>query len=174
MSDAAFNAAVQIVLAHEGGFTDDPQDAGSWTGGEIGQGELRGSKFGISAASYPALNIAALTQTQAIMIYERDWWDKYGYGRLPDAIGAKVFDLAVNMGPGPAHTLLQRACTDCGEPVVADGRLGPMTVAAAGRSAQGELLAALREQAAVHYRAIVAADPRKEAYLVGWLARAAA
>ncbi len=162
MSDAAFNAAVRTVLAHEGGYVSDPADPGGET------------KYGISKRAYPDLDIAALSQAQAIAIYEKDWWDRYGYGRLPDAVGAKLFDLAVNMGAVPAHELLQRTCTDCGEPVAVDGRVGPLTVAAATRCDQGELLAALREQAAEHYRALVAANPDLARFLAGWLKRAAA
>ena len=56
MSDAGddgFAAAIAMVLAHEGGFQGMPDDPGNWTGGRLGDGTLKGTKFGISAASYP-------------------------------------------------------------------------------------------------------------------------
>src|SRR5690606_2973445 len=65
-----FLHAVEVVLEHEGGYVHDPHDPGGET------------KFGISKRQYPDLDIANLTREQAIEIYRRDWWDKYGYGRL--------------------------------------------------------------------------------------------
>lgn len=161
MSDAAFDRAVRQLLIEEGGYVCDPADPGGAT------------KFGISQRSYPGLDIANLTEGQAILIYEHGWWDRYGYGRLPDAIGAKIFNLAVNMGARAAHEVLQRACTDCGEPATADGLLGPLTVAAARRCDEGELLAAIRDEARHHYEALVAANPTLGKFLTGWLRRAA-
>jgi len=78
MSDSAFNSAVQIVLRDEGGYTADPRDAGNWTGGRVGAGALKGTNFGISAAQYPNLDIEGLTRDEAIEIWRRNWWEKYG------------------------------------------------------------------------------------------------
>jgi hypothetical protein len=35
----------------------DERDPGNWTGGAIGKGELRGTKWGISAQTYPQIDI---------------------------------------------------------------------------------------------------------------------
>src|SRR5690606_26803467 len=87
-TDERFRRAVEVVLAHEGSYVNDPADPGGET------------KFGISKRQYPDLDIASLTREQAVEIYRRDWWDKYGYGRLASpAIATKVFDLSVNVGP---------------------------------------------------------------------------
>ncbi len=72
MSD--FEMAVAVVLRHEGGFQRDPGDRGNWTGGAVGLGELRGTKFGISAASYPGEDIEGLTEERAREIYYKDFW----------------------------------------------------------------------------------------------------
>lgn len=45
-----FNKFLERVIEHEGGYTDNPKDPGNWTGGEVGKGELKGSKYGLSAA----------------------------------------------------------------------------------------------------------------------------
>jgi lysozyme family protein len=55
-----FLRAFELLVGHEGGFTDDPRDTGSWTGGNAGAGQLKGRKYGISAASYPNLDIKNL------------------------------------------------------------------------------------------------------------------
>jgi hypothetical protein len=40
--------------------------------------DLKGIKYGISAASYPTLDISNVTLTQAQDIYEADYWAKAG------------------------------------------------------------------------------------------------
>jgi hypothetical protein len=119
MSDDGFAAALAAVLAHEGGYQAMPDDPGNWTGGKIGAGALKGTKFGITAASYPALDIASLTQVDAAAIYRRDFWDRWGFARLPPPLAAKLFDAAVNLGVGPAVQALQRALRAAGAPSAA-------------------------------------------------------
>lgn len=87
------------TLGHEGEFTDDPDDAGNWTGGEPGKGELKGTKWGISAKSYPELDIKTLTQEQAVEIYKRDYYDPLKLSSIwPIQVRWKLFDIAVNQG----------------------------------------------------------------------------
>ena len=45
MFDKVFNR----VIGHEGGFQNMHHDRGNWTGGKVGEGELKGTKFGLSA-----------------------------------------------------------------------------------------------------------------------------
>jgi lysozyme family protein len=63
-----------FTLGAEGGYSNNPGDPGNWTGGAVGHGEVRGTKYGISASAYPALDIANLTEAQAEEIYRRDYW----------------------------------------------------------------------------------------------------
>jgi lysozyme family protein len=171
--DDRFAAALAIVLAHEGGYQAMPDDPGNWTGGKVGAGELKGTKFGLSAATYPALDIAALTEAAAAPIYRRDWWDRFGLGRLPPSIAAKVFDAAVNIGIDEAVRALQRALRAARAiRIEEDGRLGPATLAAVRATAADAVLPALREALAGHYRLIVAGNPAQARFLNGWLARA--
>lgn len=118
-----FSEAFERVLGHEGALSMDPEDNGNWTGGAKGKGELRGSKYGISAASFPDIDIAALTQEHAAAIYEADYWS-----RLPDVaypLRFQLFDFAVNSGVSAAVRALQRAV---GTPD--DGAWGPASQAA--------------------------------------------
>lgn len=129
MSAAAFDAAFRIVVGEEGGYTNDPADAGSWTGGAVGAGELRGTKYGISAAAFPALDIAHLTLADAQTIYRRDYWERVRGDDLPDALALTLFDSAVNQGVFRASTILQSAVG-----VTQDGDIGPETLAAVARA----------------------------------------
>src|SRR5690606_6838431 len=111
---------------------------------------------------------------QAIEIYRRDWWERYGYGRLREVeVAVKVFDLSVNVGPRQAHTMLQQALHAAGyRDVVIDGIIGPQTCAAANAAPPDVLLAALRAEAAAYYRRLIERNPTLKKYERGWMRRA--
>lgn len=102
-----FDQAFDRIIGHEGGYSDDPRDLGNWTGGKVGVGELKGTKYGIAAHSYPYLDIKNLTLEQAKEIYKRDFWDILDDAH--PAIKFQLFDAAVNHGHGNAIRFLQRA-----------------------------------------------------------------
>lgn len=161
VTDERFQRAVEVVLGHEGGYVNDPRDPGGET------------KYGISKRSYPSLDIANLTREDAIAIYYRDWWQRYGYGRLQDdVVATKVFDMAVNMGPATAHRLLQEALVFLSYSIAVDGILGPQTIGAANKADPKRLLQVLRWLAAHYYYRIAAQRPQSQAFLIGWLRRA--
>lgn len=150
--------AIALVIRLEGGETNDPDDPGGRT------------KFGLSQRTYPRLNFDTLTEEQAREIYKQDWWDKYGYAHLPAALAVLLFQLAVNMGPVTAHSLLQRALADVGLPVAADGRLGPVTIKAAREYRAPDVLELLIRAGAIErYRRL-----GKPKFLAGWVRRAMA
>ncbi len=155
-----FLAAVGRVLADEGGYSSNPDDRGGAT------------RFGISARSNPGVNIAALTRDAAVKIYWREWWLQFGFARLPAAAAAKTFDLAVNIGAGHAIECLQRALRACGRRVTEDGVIGEGTALEAGRANPAALMAAIRAEAAGHYRVTAALVPGDREFLDGWLNRA--
>lgn len=161
----AFMRAVDRVLRDEGGYVDNPADRGGAT------------KFGISRRAYPDLDIRNLTREQAVAIYFRDFWQRFHFSTVPGLVGAKLFDLAVNIGPGHAVKCLQRALRACKSVVPEDGVLGSETAAAASSANQLALLAALRSEGAGYYRVLAALERgRRESgdreFLDGWLNRA--
>lgn len=180
---ASFDKAFEVALGHEGGFTDDPRDDGNWTGGKRGVGECRGTKFGISAKTYPHLDIKNLTVDDAKAIYLVEWWNLNCYGEIVDQkIATKVFDLAINMGgPNPqpgrpdasrANTILQFATWMLRKNIVVDGSVGPKTIAAVNAVNPVPLLQGMRDGAEKYYRDLVARRPEKHVYLNNWVARA--
>lgn len=175
---AEFLAAVSHVLQHEGGFVDAPTDPGGAThfgvslrwlrglGDTDGDGWLEGDLD--HDGDVDADDIRALTQDQALGLYRTQWWDRYGYGQLADQrLATKIFDLAVNMGAGQAHRLVQRALRAVGKTVREDGVMGPETRAAVDAYAYQGLLPALRSEAAGFYRSL-----NKPEFVAGWLNRA--
>ncbi len=121
-----FEQAFNHLLLVEKGFTISKKDPGNWTGGKCGHGLLKGTKYGISAASYPQLDIRNLSLTDAQAIYKRDYWELVKADALPETIRFDMFDMAVNSGVGTAKLMLQKALG-----VKADGIMGPVTLKAA-------------------------------------------
>lgn len=126
-----FDECFALLLGHEGEYSDDVSDPGNWTGGKVGLGTMKGTKWGISAKSYPHLDIKNLTKADAKKIYRDDFWNPIKGDELPPALRFHVFDAAVNSGPDWARIWLQRAVG-----AAVDGKIGPATLAAAHRSDQ--------------------------------------
>ena len=120
-----FDEAFKRLIGHEGGYSTDRRDPGNWTGGRVGVGTLKGTKFGLAANTYPNLDIKNLTLSQAKAIYKKDWWDKLGADGMHSAIVFQLWDFAINAGKSRAIKELQQAVG-----VPADGVIGPQTLAA--------------------------------------------
>lgn len=120
-----FDAAFTRLIGHEGGFQNDPRDRGNWTGGEQDHGRLMGTKYGITAMSYPGENIEHMTLERAQEIYRRDYWGPAGCDAVPECIKFDLFDMSVNSGRDNAVRTLQQACGEA-----QDGILGPRTLQA--------------------------------------------
>ena len=191
MQQKWFDAAFAFTLQHEGKTSMDPDDKGNWTGGRAGVGELKGTKFGISAASYPYLDIQRLTLAQVKPIYYVDFYVASGAPRIEEyspVLAARLFDLAVNCGVTGGSKMLQRAVNVvcCGEvlphrraawrqaivqllggqPLRVDGKIGPITADVIRACPHPvALLTALRGEAYIHYKGLDAAS------IPGWLNR---
>ena len=120
-----FDQAFDRLLANEGVLSLNERDRGNWTSGIIGVGELKGSKYGVSAMSYPDLDIANLTIEDSKKIYRRDFWDCGHMDEYDHTLAFQVFDFAVNSGVETALRKLQRAAG-----VADDGFIGPVTIEA--------------------------------------------
>lgn len=123
---SGFETAFEIIVDVEKGLSMDPNDPGNWTGGRCGIGQLKGTKYGISAATYPHLDIADLTLEQAKALYHRDFWKAAQCDLLQWPLSLCVFDGAVQHDPVDARKLLQKAVG-----ARQDGHIGPQTLSAA-------------------------------------------
>ena len=118
----SFNEMMSRILLHEGKYTNNPLDRGNWTGGKVGAGKLRGTKYGVSAMSYPHLNIKNLTKDQACEVYRKDFYLPFQVGVTGAAARYQLLDYAVNSGVRRASKALQKAVG-----AKPDGILGPKT-----------------------------------------------
>ncbi len=117
--------AFPILLGFEGTeFTNYKNDLGGET------------KYGISKAAYPNVDIANLTEEQAKAIYATDYWLKGNCQKLKPELQYAHFDTCVNMGVNEAVKILQRAAR-----ITDDGIFGAQTLVQSDKvSIEGYLL----------------------------------
>jgi lysozyme family protein len=114
-----FDNCLALMLAHEGGFVNHPQDPGGmtnlgvtkrvweeWTGHEVDEKQMR-----------------ALTPEMVKPLYKRKYWDAVRADELVSGVDYCVFDVAVNSGPGRAIKFLQSAVG-----ATPDGGFGSITM----------------------------------------------
>ena len=81
-----FNEIIEVVLEHEGGYVNDPDDAGGET------------KYGIAKRWYPNVDIKNLTKEEAKKIYHMDYWNPAKCNEVPKHLRHIYFDMCVNFG----------------------------------------------------------------------------
>jgi type VI secretion system secreted protein VgrG len=161
---ADFDEALEYVLKNEGGWSDDPDDPGGAT--NYGITLAVAQRHGIESAE----ELRDMPKSKAAEIYKKDYW-RFG-DFIDQRLATKVFDIAVNMGMGPAVQILQCVLTIWGADVDIDGKLGPKTVGAANRAGADRVLLALAFALAGDYRRLAQMRPASRKFLRGWLRRA--
>jgi len=157
-----FPRAYAFTRAQEGLWEDNPADPAGCTMQGVPLGKYRDwcAKQGLPEPTPDDLRNISDATLEAI--YGEYWADVNGDG-LPDGVDLSVFDAGFDTGPGTAAEQLQRILR-----VVADGVVGPITCAAAGRTSPFALLANLADAQETYYRAL----PRFPTFGAGWIARA--
>jgi lysozyme family protein len=186
---ADFDQALLPVLAHEGGYVNDPDDLG----GETYKGVARrfnGSWPGwrrIDRAKrqrgFPAsLQRDAKLQDQVRTFYKQHYWDKFqGDAIANQDLADELFDTAVNLGVARAVTFLQRALNVLNRnaalypDLIEDGIFGARSLAAItaylDRDAAAHLLKVLNILQGMHYIEFMTRSPEQEKFARGWLKR---
>ena len=161
MYPETFEQCFDIVLGKEGGFQKNPKDRGNYV-----KGRLVGTKYGISARSYPEVDIPNLTVEGAKEIYFRDFWQKMKLHLLDNKeLILQVFDMAINAGVAIAVKLLQQIVK-----TKIDGILGKKTAEAANK--EKKIVEMYKEKRIEYYKRICELDPSQKVFLRGWIARA--
>lgn len=135
MTIRVFDLMFKELIESEGAYQNDPADRGNWTSGKIGVGECKGTKWGVSAMSYPSIDIKNLTINEARAIFKHDYWDRVCGDLLPDAVVIAVSDFAYNSGTNTAVKVLQKVLG-----VSVDGKLGNQTLGACSRLLKPKLI----------------------------------
>ncbi len=171
-----FDQALNKVLGHEGGFSNDPADSGGAT--RYGITEVLARRHGYAGP------MAAFPLDKAREIYRVEFW---GPLRLSDVaetsapVAIELFEQAVNLGPRRAGQHLQTALNAFNQQgalwadLQVDGDIGPATLRAlfAYRQRRREdgdrvLVAALNALQGAFYLDLVRLRQKDERFVYGW------
>jgi lysozyme family protein len=136
------------------GYTNDPDDHGGET------------KYGVAKSANTDLNITTLDWEAAKRVYYKRYWLQGDCQDMPPRLAALHFDGCVNHGVGRQAKFLQKAVG-----AVADGDIGPATLALVNAQDEITLCNKVCAQREAFYRSIVANNPSQAKYLNGWLRR---
>ena len=157
--EASFFKSLDMVLHHEGGFVDHPNDPGGAT------------NKGITHKTYadfldrPLEDVSELKnipEEHVQKIYKTGYWDRIRGDELPAGVDFCIFDWAVNSGPGRAAKALQKAVG-----ATVDGAIGPMTVAAVNAADAAQIIEDVTKEREEFYRSLRTFDT----FGKGWLRR---
>lgn len=172
-----FNLAVESVLREEGGYANNPVDAGGATNfgvSDAADGQKDG-KIDLDRNGTGDIDPRDLTKEQAIAYYKQFYWHPK-WDELPSQdLATALLDCAVNQGLGTAIRLLQEALCALGYRVKVDGVFGSVTLSAVIKSETDEpglLIRQFRAKRAIRYVMRVLEKPDQMEFLNGWLTRA--
>ena len=137
-----FEYCLEMLLKHEGGFVNHPQDPGGMT------------NLGVTKAVYEKWvgrkvterEMRRLTPEDVAPIYKKNYWDKVKGDDLPSGVDWAAFDWAVNSGSGRPAKAIQTAVG-----AKADGAIGPMTLAAVEKADPKEVIKSVYETRQAFY-----------------------
>ncbi len=171
------NATIDDVVKREGGYVNDPKDAGGET------------NFGITIKVARANGYAGamrdMPRAFAVEVYKRQYWTGPAFDRVAvifPTLGEKLLDIGVNMGPDFAARSLQRCLTVLNDQgrlypdLKPDGAIGNVTLAAlrsylaarAGDMGRRTLLFMVAAMQSVRYVELAEANPNNEKFMQGW------
>jgi lysozyme family protein len=172
---ANFKTAFDLMIAHEGGYVNDPDDPG----GETYKGVARKifSKWDgwqtidmlKRQAGFPAnLDKDTELQLRVQMFYEINFWDKIkGDEIINQEVANSIFDFAVNAGV-ESSVLLAQLVVD----INPDGVIGPNSIVRINAFDIDHFLAAFTVAKIARYVNIVKKRPTSRKYFYGWVCRA--
>lgn len=172
---ADFNKAFQLMIAHEGGYVNDPDDPG----GETYKGVARKiyskwdgwTKIDIlkTQAGFPAtLDKDEELQQDIARFYEVTFWDKMNGDQLTNQeVANSIFDFGVNAGMGTSVSLAQMVVG-----ADSDGVIGPKSVENINNFDPEHFIAAFTVAKIARYVNIVKKRPTSRKYFYGWILRA--
>jgi lysozyme family protein len=140
-----FRDCLELVLKSEGGYIDHPKDPGGRTNLGVTQ------RVWEEWIGHPATEKDMRELTPAIVapMYEMRYWRTSYCEKLPRGLDLLVFSMAVNAGAGRSVKLLQDAIG-----VVADGVIGPNTMAKINEANVETLIDKFSEARTAYYKGL--------------------
>ena len=144
--EANFFKSLDMVLKHEGGFVDHPDDPGGATNKGITHKTY--SDF-LGRPLEDVDELKNIPDEHVQLIYKQGYWDKVKGDNLPSGVDFAIFDWAVNSGPGRAAKALQKAVM-----ATQDGAIGPMTLEAVKEYSAEDIIRSVTEQREAFYKSL--------------------
>jgi lysozyme family protein len=172
---ADFTQAFQLMIAHEGGYVNDPDDPG----GETYKGVARKifSKWDgwtkvdmlKRQPNFPSnLDKDVELQEDVSHFYRVTFWDKINGDQITNQdVATSIFDFGVNAGSGTSASLAQMVIG-----AKSDGVIGPDSITAINNFDPDHFLAAFTVAKIARYVNIVKKRPTSRKYFYGWVIRA--
>lgn len=168
---AEFLNAYKTILSNEGGYVNDPNDAGGETYAGISRKNFPDwGGWPLVDAAKPLSHNARVSgdqmESQVRTFYKSQQWDVIKGDRINDQwIAEFIFDWYINAG----SIAVKKAQAAAG--VTADGNVGPQTITAINSADENMLKQNLIGARIQFYRDIVARRPDQGKFLNGWLNR---
>lgn len=160
MADS-FTACLAFVIKAEGGWSDDPHDAGGCTMVGVTLPSLQGWKHDHTLTCDDLRLVTA--QEISDLYYQTFWLPCHGQ-IMAAGVDLMVFDAGINMGLGRSIKILQR-CLDL--TIDADGIIGMQTIAALIKIEPSALIEALARAQIAFYQSL----PSFSNFGHGWINR---
>lgn len=131
MSAKNYAASLSLLLAHEGGYSNNPKDPGGPTNKGVTQAVYDRHR---KAIGQPAQSVKLITDAEVSTIYNDDYWAMVSADKLPDGVDYCIFDMAVNSGIDESIRILQRTINDksnyygVSKTLIVDGVIGQTTI----------------------------------------------
>lgn len=129
---ANFEIAYKLTSINEGGYTNNPDDNGNWTGGKKDVGTLVGTNRGIAADTLKSwlgrnptvTEMKNLSEEVAKSIYRKNYWiPMRGDEIKSQKIANELYDSCVNFGVTSAVKMMQKTIG-----VIQSGKMDSVTL----------------------------------------------
>ena len=197
---ALFETAYAPLRGFEGGWCNDPGDAGGETYGGIARNffphwqgwaiidaakDHSSWRQGQNAFSRHLAGIPGLADLVTEW-FRVEWWNRMGLEQFPQAVANEIFEQSVNLGRGGAGKYLQRLCNALNynkftgqrlfEDLKEDGAVGAKTLGAlstllAKRTSVESVVHALNCMQGAHYVGLGAKNYEHRLFVDGWMSR---
>lgn len=159
-----FKNSLKILLSHEGGFVDHPDDQGGPTNMGITQATL--SDYLKRQASVQ--DVKVLDPAIAELIYKKYYWDTLKLDEVDsEKLSTVIFDLSVLRGPRSVIKELQDLLD-----IKPDGIVGPLTLDAINRANELKTCIDLIHLSQTYFVGICSFNRNQISFLNGWMNRA--
>lgn len=169
ISRSKFASIIDKCIAHEGKYTNDPDDRGGET--KFGITGIFMEEYKEALPDRRAIPINKLTIEDAKRLYKA-MWDRYNLGYIKNKnLAYTLFDYMINSYAGTVAKRVQKILNTQGVSLKIDGHIGIKSLEAIEKSDPQWLVDEILKNRQQSYRSIVEASPAQSKFYAGWINR---